>query len=152
MELLKRVRSLFRIPSEEFQLVWVNKRDSCGSGESFECVDVVTKFSGVSFESVSFGSTSAFSWANSYDLAVDGTRYRVVVLDVDLGECKVLLIVSVVVLDVSTGRPIDDVSHLEAWDCLILGHSSTTLDASNHNRFALVLLASTVVSSLTRHF
>ena len=132
---------------EELKLVLVNQRDCCCTSESCECVNVVSEFSGVSLESISFGSGSANCRTNTHNLGMDGAGYGVVLLDVNLGECEVLLIVCEVVFDVSTRRSVDDVSHLETLDRLILGHASTALTASNDDGLAFVFLGSTVVPS-----
>lgn len=63
-----------------------------------------------------------------------------------------LLIVSVVLLDISSGGSIDHVSHLESLDGLVLSDASSTVKASDDVGVTLVLLTATVVSSLRWHF
>ena len=79
---------------------------------------------------------------------MDGAGNAVLLLDVDLGEMEVLLVVSKVVLNVSSGGTINHVSHLESLDSFILGNASTAVDATNNVRVTLVFLSSTVVTSL----
>ena len=133
---------------EESELALVNEGESCSSSQSLDRVHVVAEFGGVSLESISFGSGSANSRADTNDTGVDGTRHAVLQLDVDLWECEVLLIVCVVVLDVSTGGTVDHLSHLEALDSLVLGDASGAVVASNGVLVAAIVLGSTVVSSL----
>ena len=133
---------------EESELALIDKRESRSSRESLNCVDVVTEFCGVSLESISFGSGSANSRADTYDTSVDGAGHTVLLLDVDLGKCEVLLVVCVVVLNISTRGPVNHLSHLEALDRLVLWHASGAVDASHSILVAAVVLASAVVSSL----
>ena len=132
---------------EESELGLVDEGESCSSSKSLNSVHVVTELGRVSLESISFGSGSSNCRTNTHNLGMDGAGYGVVLLDVNLGECEVLLIVCEVVFDVSTRRSVDDVSHLETLDRLILGHASTTLTASNDDGLAFVFLGSTVVPS-----
>ena len=53
--------------------------------------------------------------------------------------------------DVFLGRGIDHVSDWEPLDGFVLGHQPTAVDADDGLNVTSVLLASSVVSSLTRH-
>ena len=63
-----------------------------------------------------------------------------------------LLIVRVVLLDISFRGSIDHVTHLESLDGLVLTDASSTVTTMYDTSVTLVVLATTVVSSLRRHF
>ena len=104
--------------------------------------------------SESCGVSDLFVWHTSVsnDSSVDGARYAIAELHVDLGHLELLLIECIVLLDISLRRGIDHVSLLEALDSLILAHYSTAVSASATVGVSLVLLRSSVVSPLGWHF
>ena len=106
--------------------------------------DVLSELGGVSLLAV----TDA---ADTNDSRVDGARYAVRKLHVDLGHLEVLRVVRVVFLDISLWGGINHVTLLEALDCLVLWDHTTTVGASNGVRVSLVLLVPPVVSSLWWH-
>lgn len=78
---------------------------------------------------------------------MDAARDAVLLLDVDLGERKKTTFISGIFLDISTRRTVDHLSHLEALDGLVLGHTSAAVDAPHYVAVSLVLLPSSVVPS-----
>ena len=88
---------------EESELGLVDKGESCSSGKGLYGVHVVTELGRVSLESISFGAGSGLSRADTDDTSVDGAGHAVLLLNVDLGQGKVLLLICEVVFDVSTG-------------------------------------------------
>ena len=135
--------------SEELEhLGGVTKGDGGGSSDGFNGVNVASQTSGVSLVSVALDSGTANGGASAHDTSVNTARDAVLLLDVDLGQVEVLGVVSRVLLDISPGGGIDQLSHLESLDGLILGHNTGAVDASNDVSVSLVLLSSSVVSSL----
>ena len=126
------------------------ERDGGTTGEVV--LDVHANLGSVPDESLSLDSGTANGGSGTDDSGVDGARDAVLLLDVDLGEVEVLLIVSVVLLDVSAGRSINHVAHLEALDGLVLSDTPAAVNTSDDVGVALVVLSTTVVSSLRWHF
>jgi len=135
--------------SEELEhLGLVAKRDGGGTSDGFNGVDVTSQAGGVSLVSIAFSSGTAYAGTSANDTSVDAARHAVLHLDVDLGQVEVLDIVGRVLLDISSGRGINHLSHLEALDGLVLGNASGAVNAPDHIRMTLVLLPPSVVSSL----
>ncbi len=82
---------------------------------------------------------------------MDGARYAVRQLHVDLRHLESGLVVRVVLLNISLRGAVDHVSLLEALDGLILGDDTAAVGAAHGIRVTLVLLISPVVSSLRWH-
>ena len=116
--------------------------DSEAAGSSL-ISDVLSKLGGVSDVSITSGLTS-----NSNNSGVDGAGNTVTLLHIDLWKLEVGLVIGVVVLKISLGGAVNDVSHLESFDGFVLGGNSTAVKASNSIRMSLVLLRSPVISSL----
>ena len=114
-------------------------------------LDVHADLGGVSDESLSLDTGTASAGSGTDDSGVDSAGDTVVLLDVDLGHVEVLLVVRVVLLDISLGRGIDHVSHLESLDGLVLTDASSAVKASDDIGVSLVLLTASSVSSLSRH-
>ena len=87
--------------------------------------------------------------SDSNNSSVNSARNAVLLLEIDLWEVESFVgVISVVVHDVFSGRLIDQLSHGESLDSLILWDDSMAVQASDHIGMTLVLLASSVVSSL----
>ena len=117
--------------------------ESVGSGL---LSDVLSELGGVSLVSITSG-----LGPDSDNSSMDGAGHTVTLLDVDLGQLEVAVIVSVVLLDISLGRTVDNVSHGKPLDSLILGSVSTAVEASHTVGVSLVLLTTSVISSLRGH-
>ena len=117
--------------SEELEhLVVIAEGDSGGTSDGFNGVDVAAQLGGVSLVSIAFDSGTAYAGAGAHNTSVDAAGDAVLLLDVDLGQGEGL--VSRVLLQVSSGRTVNHLSHLEALDSLVLGHTTGTVQASNH--------------------
>ena len=79
---------------------------------------------------------------------MDGASHTVIVLDIDLGQVEVLFFVGRALPDIPPGGTVDNLSHLETLDGLILGHNTRTVHAPDGVRVSLILLSSSVVPSL----
>ena len=124
------------------------KGDGSGTSDGVRGEDVAAQLGRVSLVSVTLGASTAGLGAGTHDTRVDGAGDAVILLDVDLGHLEDGLIVGGVLLDISARRAIDEIPGLETSNGLVLGHSSSTEDASNSLRDTLVLLSSSVVPSL----
>lgn len=122
--------------------------DGGGTSDGFNGVDVAPETGRVSLESSSFDSSAANAGASAHDTGVDAARDAVLLLNIDLGQVESGVGVRGVLLDISSGRSVNHLSHLEALDGLVLGHTAGAVDASDHVRMSLVLLPSSVVPSL----
>merc|ERR1719440_893286 len=80
---------------------------------------------------------------------VDRTRHAVLDLDEELRQ-RVLL-VERRIANIALGRGIDDVTHLEALDGLVLRDRSAAVRAPKHGRHAPPVLVPPVVATLRRH-
>ena len=105
--------------------------------------NVLSKLGGVSSVSITSGLTSG-----SDDSSMNGARHTVALLDVNLWQLEVAVIVCVVILDISLGRSINHVSHLESLDGFVLWVDSSAVKAVDDVRMSLILLSSPVISSL----
>jgi hypothetical protein len=133
--------------SEELEhLVGFAEGDSGGTSDGFNGVDVAAKLGGVSLVSIAFDSGTANGGAGAHNTSMDAAGDAVLLLDVDLGQGEGL--VSGVLLQVSSGGAVNHLSHLEALDSFVLGHTAGAVQASDHVGMTLVLLPSSVVSSL----
>ena len=121
---------------------WCWDSESTGSG-FVVLTDVLSQLGGVSLISVTSGLGS-----HSNNSGVNGAGHAVLLLNVDLWQLEVAVIIGVVLLDVSLGRSVHHVSHLEPLDGLIFWGVSTAVQASNTGGVTLVLLPSSVISSL----
>ena len=101
-----------------------------------------SEFGGISSVSVTSSLTS-----NSDDSSVDGARNTVIQFCIELWENHVALFIGTVVLDIFSGRLIDNLSHAESLDGFVLWEDSTAVQASNDVGVALIFLGSSVVSS-----
>ena len=143
------VSVLVGVEEEPLELLVVEtKRDSGGTSDGLIGEDVGAQLGRVSLVSISLGAGAANLGASTDDTSVDAARDAVLELNVDLGESELFSFVGGVLLDISTGRAVNHLSHLEALDGLVLRHNPAAVDASNHVGVTLVLLSSSVVSSL----
>ena len=132
----------------ESQFGLIAERKSSSTSDGFIGVDVGSQLGSVSLVSISLSSSTANAGTSAHDTSVDSTRDAVILLDVDLGQVEELLTVGGVLLNVSPGGAIDNLSSLETLDGFILGHASAAKNAPHDVGVALVLLSSSVVSSL----
>lgn len=89
--------------------------------------------------------------AHSDNSGVDGARDAVVLLEVELRQVELSIAVSGVILDILSRGLIDELLHLESLDGLVLRDNSAAVHAVGDVVVALILLASSVVSSLRWH-
>jgi hypothetical protein len=82
---------------------------------------------------------------------VDAASDTVLLLDVDLGQVEVLLVECKVVFDVSLGGAVNEVTHLESLDGLVLGANLGAVKTTDDVGVALVRLVSSVISSFGWH-
>ena len=82
---------------------------------------------------------------------MDGAGDAVLLLDVDLGQVEVLDVKCKVVFDVSLGRAVDQVTHLESLDGFVFGAHLGAVEAADRVRVAFVRLVSSVISSFGWH-
>ena len=114
------------------------------TGFPFSGIDS-SEFGGISSVSVTSSLTS-----NSDDSSVDGARNTVVQFCIELWEFDLVLatlLIGTVILDIFSGGLIDNLSHAESLDSLILWEDSTAVQTSNHVGVSLVFLGSSVISS-----
>ena len=134
---------------EELELLFnVTEWDCRSTSDSLIGVDVVSNLGSVSLVSVSLNSSTANTRTGADDFKMDGASHTVIVLDIDLGQVEVLLFVGGALPDIPPGGTVDNLSHLETLDSLILGHYTRTVHASDGVRVSLILLSSSVVPSL----
>ena len=122
--------------------------DSGGTSDGLNGVDVASETGSVSLVSSSFDTGTANAGTSAHDTGVDAARDAVLLLNVDLGQVESVGGVRGVLFDISSRRSVNHLSHLEALDGLVLGHTAGAVDASDHVRMTLVLLPSSVVPSL----
>jgi hypothetical protein len=135
---------------EEFKLVLGDQGKGTGASEGLKA-HVLSQFGCVSLEAIAFAGATHLDGAETDDAGVDSASNAVVQLDIDLGDVEVLLVKGVVVLDISLGRAVNKVAHLESLDGLVLGDVLATSAANDRVRVALVLLVPSVISSFDWH-
>ena len=141
------VLGLVATGSEELQnLVAVAEWDSGRSSDVFKGFGVTAQLGSVSLVSIAFDSGTAYAGAGAHNTSVDAAGDAVLLLDVDLGQGEGL--VSRVLLQVSSGRAVNHLSHLETLDSFVLGHAAGAVDAPHDVGMSLVFLPSSVVPSL----
>ena len=126
--------------------VWGWNSKSTGSGVF---ILGVSELGGVSGVSISSGLGS-----DSHNSCMNGAWNTVLRFDVDFGKMEGTLLfgsVSGVILDIFSGRFINQLFHLESLDSLILSDSSAAVHADNDLCSTLVLFTSSVISSLLWH-
>ena len=85
----------------------------------------------VSLETFSLLATSDLSRADTNNTGVNTASDAVLLLDVDLGQTEVSSVESKVIFDVSLGRAVHQVAHLESLDGLVLGGHLGAVKATN---------------------
>jgi len=131
------------------QIFLGDKRD--GSATSEVVPDVLANFGSVALEAITLGSGASNGGASAHVSGVNGAGDAVGDLHEDLGQVEVLLVECIVLLDVTLGGPVDDVTHLETFDSLVLSDTTTAVHATANVGVTLVLLSASVVSSLRWH-
>ena len=91
-----------------------------------------------------------FVGSDSHNSCVDSAGDAVLVLNVQLW--KSVLVESGVLTDISCGTGIDDVSHGELSNCLILWYTPVAVGATGHGIVAAAVLVSAVILPLLWHF
>ena len=113
------------------------------TGHRFDVLDL-SKLSGVSSVSITSSLTS-----DSDNSGMDGAGNAVFLLEIDFWKMESFSgVVSVVIHDIFFGGLIDQLSHSESLDGLILWANSVAVETVNDIRMSLVLLSSSVISSL----
>ena len=112
---------------------------------------MLSELGGVSNETLTLLTTADLSRSETHNAGMNAAGDAVLLLDVDLGQVEVLLVKCKVVFDVSLGRAVYKVTHLESLDCLVLGAHLGTVKATDDVGVASVRLISSVVSSFGWH-
>ena len=112
---------------------------------------MLSELGGVSLEALSLLATADLGGTDTHNTGVNTASYAVLLLDVDLGQTEVSSLESKVVFDVSLGRAVHQVAHLESLDGFVLGDESGAVVAADGLCKSLVLLASSVISSFDWH-
>ena len=99
---------------------------------------MLSELGGVSLEALSLLATADLSGTDTHDTGVNTASDAVLLLDVDLGQIEVRCLESKVVFDVSLGRAVHQVAHLESLDGLVLGGHLGAVKAANSVRMSLV--------------
>jgi hypothetical protein len=135
---------------EEFKLVLRDQGEGSGASEGLEA-NVLSQFGCVSLETLSLAGAADLDGTEAHNTGVNTASNTVLLFDIDLGDHEVLLVKGVVVLDVSLGRTINKVAHLESLDGLVLGAALGAVEAANGVGVTLVGLVPSVISSFDWH-
>ena len=135
---------------EESKLVLGDQGKGTGASEGLKA-HVLSQFGCVSLEAIALTGSTHLDGAETNDAGVDSASNAVVQLDIDLGDVEVLLVKGVVVLDISLGRAVNKVAHLESLDGLVLGAALGAVEAANGVGVTLVGLVPSVISSFDWH-
>ena len=141
---------LLGVLGEESQLIGGDQGEGSGAGNGLGA-DVLSELGGVSLETLTFARSTDLNGTETDNAGVDTAGDAVLLLDVDLGQVEVLLVECKVVFDVSLGGAVNEVTHLESLDGLVLGAHLGAVEAANDVRVALVRLVPSVISSFGWH-
>jgi len=135
---------------ELLQFAWIGERNSGCACDSLNVLDI-SQLGGVALETLSLFSSTGHCGPGTDNTGMDCARDTVSKLDIDLWQNEVVWIIGVVVFDISPGRQINHLPHLETLNSFVLWHTSGAVDAPHDVGVSLVFLRSSVVSSLGWH-
>ena len=138
------------VPREEPELLGGDQGEGSGASDGFGA-HVLAELGGVTLEAFSLLSLAGLGGTDTDNTGVNTAGNAVLLLDVDLGEVEELGVKSIVVFDISLGGAVDEVTHLEALDGLVLGAHLGAVEAADNVGVAPVRLVPSVVSSFSWH-